>query len=485
MFNIKYFSSLKKTVCLFSDSGFNIKEKYRILSSRILFILYQNNKVKNFVCAFKMTPQMDLLQPPEHVRGMKELDVARFQKNITVPYLKIDYLQLKALKEEDDIRKYMLQMSKLKGVQTKPEENTLELLLNPNLIKSWVDFDAGLIKKFDDLKISAENLHSKSILLTFDNWIASNILKAILPADQPSLTSFSNIGHIVHVNIKDHLLEYKKIIGQVLLLKVSTAKTVVNKVNKIENKYRNFEMEVLCGENNTIVQVCENHHTYELDFATVYWNPRLSTEHQRIVNLLQPSDVLFDVFCGIGPFSIPAAKKLCRVFANDLNPESVKWLNKNIKLNKIKEEFIEVYNLDGVDFICSQFKIKLLELWKDGITSKIHITMNLPANSLDFIKFYQGLISKSDIEGIEIDFIQKSLPQLHVYFFVHDKAGYEHFEEVTGWKLLKDEYKVHHVRKVSREKDMCRLSFDLPLRYFLQDANADESEPPVKRLCVS
>ena len=38
---------------------------------------------------------------------------------------------------------------------------------------------------------------------------------------------------------------------------------------------------------------------------------------------------------GVGPFSIPAGRK-CRVFANDLNPESFKWLQQNAKRNKIK-----------------------------------------------------------------------------------------------------------------------------------------------------
>jgi len=61
----------------------------------------------------------------------------------------------------------------------------------------------------------------------------------------------------------------------------------------------------------------------------------LATEHQRLVELVKPGDVLFDVFAGVGPFAIPAAKKGCYVHANDLNPESYRWLQHNTDLNKV------------------------------------------------------------------------------------------------------------------------------------------------------
>ena len=42
-----------------------------------------------------------------------------------------------------------------------------------------------------------------------------------------------------------------------------------------------------------------------------------------------------DVFAGVGPFAIPAAKNGCAVFANDLNPDSVKWLRHNVNSNNV------------------------------------------------------------------------------------------------------------------------------------------------------
>ncbi len=53
-------------------------------------------------------------------------------------------------------------------------------------------------------------------------------------------------------------------------------KTVVNKLHEIDSVYRNFELEILAGEPNTIVKCRESKATFQFDFAKVYWNPRLS-----------------------------------------------------------------------------------------------------------------------------------------------------------------------------------------------------------------
>ena len=61
-----------------------------------------------------------------------------------------------------------------------------------------------------------------------------------------------------------------------VLDKLSNVKTVVNKLHEIDSVYRNFELEILAGEPNTIVKCRESKATFQFDFAKVYWNPRLS-----------------------------------------------------------------------------------------------------------------------------------------------------------------------------------------------------------------
>lgn len=68
----------------------------------------------------------------------------------------------------------------------------------------------------------------------------------------------------------------------------------------------------------------------------MYWNSRLHTEHARLVSLFGPGEVVADVFAGVGPFAIPAAKKGSLVVANDLNPKSAEYLAMNVDSNHVR-----------------------------------------------------------------------------------------------------------------------------------------------------
>lgn len=80
------------------------------------------------------------------------------------------------------------------------------------------------------------------------------------------------------------------------------------------------------------------HHVGARTSRKVYWNSRLEKEHARLVStyLSSSSVTVCDMMAGIGPFAIPAAMEGCQVYANDLNPESTKYLQTNVALNKVR-----------------------------------------------------------------------------------------------------------------------------------------------------
>ena len=167
---------------------------------------------------------------------------------------------------------------------------------------------------------------------------AEEILAATLPSDVGEVpTSYTIVGHIAHMNLRSQHLPYKYHIGSVILSKARTQgiTTVVNKLDIIDSTYRNFQMEVIAGEENFDVT---QHHLdceFRFDFSKVYWNTRLETEHRRLVDMFAPGEVVADVFAGVGPFAVPAGKKRVFVLANDLNPDSYASMEGNIAANKV------------------------------------------------------------------------------------------------------------------------------------------------------
>lgn len=302
------------------------------------------------------------------------------------------------------------------------------------------------------------------------------------------VTSFTSVGHLLHINLKDHLLLHKKEIGDALLKKNPRALAVVNKVGNIDNEYRNFDIEIIAkredctktDEELMIAEVNENRCRFQLDFSKVYWNSRLSTEHERIIKKLNLSvDIVFDLFAGVGPFAVPAAKLKCRTYANDLNPDAVKWLETNMTRNKIKKNFYKVYNMDAKDFILDELKSRLIEEYErfevEELATKpnIHILMNLPATAPSFLPYFIGLFrdEPSTIAGKKLINVFRDQSFNHVVYcycflkglFDDPKAQVRTLiEEHLGRELTSDQLiEIFRVRNVAPYKDMYRVEIRL------------------------
>lgn len=392
------------------------------------------------------------LQPPSTVRGMTILDRERFKKIVKIPKLDVTEVSLKSILPH--IKRMLLKIQHHKSIEL-GSDGTKKLLLHPMSITCFGD----LPEEVRNLGLNGAHLKWEDFELNYENWSTEDILKAVLPSDQESCTSYSRIGHIIHVNLKTHLLPYKQLIGEVFRDKISGIRCVINKIQTIDNTFRNFSLELLSGEEDYQVEVKENGTNFKFDFSQVYWNPRLATEHERIIKMHDKGDVLYDVFAGVGPFSIPVAKRKAYVLANDLNPSSFKWLQYNMKRNKVTS-FMQTINKDGRDFILEDVKSDLIKRWNSFGSKlyKIHLTMNLPAMAVEFLDTFCGLMW--GYTG-PID----PLPLVHVYCFAKgdDPAVIAKglVEESLGYKLGANLQGVNFVRNVAPNKDMFRVSFFL------------------------
>ncbi|KAL5960556.1 tRNA guanine 37 N1 methyltransferase [Taenia solium] len=333
--------------------------------------------------------------------------------------------------------------------------------------------------------------------LEYENYPLARALKVVLPSDMEVVTGFTLVGHVAHFNLKPAALPYRKLIGQIALDKLPLVRTVVNKAAKIDTEFRTFVVELMAGEEDYLTEVKENGATYRLDFSKVYWNSRLGTEHYRIIEEIKgiaetteaTSVVVFDVFAGVGPFSIPLARiENCLVLANDLNPDSFYFLQENVRRNSsrkypITAKQIKCFNLDGRVFI----RETVLPYYKAALQSdstEFFMLMNLPGLAIEFLDVFKDLKGEFPTQPIHIRcycFVRHSLENdtsktakqteadadtrrrvCEVLGVERDAISIDDQKEnfsgthLTGWK-------VRFVRNTAPLRDMYCIQFDLHL----------------------
>lgn len=324
--------------------------------------------------------------------------------------------------------------------------------------------------------ISAQDFTTWVVRQNYGNCSIEHVLRTLLPADVPVPTSFETVGHIAHVNLRDEHKPWKLLIGEVMLDKLAPrVRTVVNKTESTGGPYRTFSMEVLAGDSDLVTSVKENGCTFLLDFENVYWNSRLETEHRRIVNSIKDGEVLLDAFCGVGPFAIPAAKRgrCTKVYANDLNPSSVKYLEQNVKKNGILTSLIETS--------CSCARRYIQDAAKRNVRFT-RVVMNFPSGAPEFLDVFRGLYQNCDVN-------KPPMPTIHCYCFVKgdNEFGSARLrvrqalfgQENKGVRELPDSsIDVRLVRDVAPRKVQVCVTFKLPEEVAF--CNMDD-QPDLKR----
>ena len=233
---------------------------------------------------------------------------------------------------------------------------------------------------------------------------------------QELISSFDQIGDIIIVRIPDSLLAKKKLIGETLLNEVKIAKSVFYQSSAVEGDFRTRNLEILAGEDKTETEYKEFGCKFTVDVENAFFSPRLSTERERIANLVQDGETIVNMFAGVGMFSIMIAKKKkCTVYSIDINPIAAKLCEKNIIANKLAGNVISI-NGDASQIIQEQLENK-----------SDRTLMLLPERSDEFLK---SAISATKSGGI-----------IHYYSHIHadkksnaGKLSEEHYLQVTHVK---------------------------------------------------
>lgn len=408
---------------------------------------------------------------PPLARGMQVLDRAFFQRTVLLKAARVyENKNISKIRSRLECSKDALRQDRLANVYPDPDAEQAKLgkkciLLRPDFLHANVndgDSSRHNSQAEDSSSPQAGRPHSPVLAelvdaklisvipyhlhLSYDYWTYHDIISAILPQDATTEipSGFSQVGHVVHMNLRDAYLPYKNLIASIIIDKNPGAKTVINKIDDVgeENEFRTFKYEVLAGEDDLNVAVSEGNCEFRFDYAKVYWNPRLSTEHRRLVDMFKEGEAVCDVMAGIGPFAVPAGKKGVFVWANDLNPDSYLSLTDAVKRNKVGE-FVAPFNTDGRKFIQEAAarlldEEKIVEIKrkvsrkeaqahtngnekKDDVVKRIvrpktfqHYVLNLPATALTFLPSFVGLYPPELRQKLPSGSL---MPLVHVYCF--------------------------------------------------------------------
>mmetsp|Transcript_4741 Transcript_4741/g.7964 ORF Transcript_4741/g.7964 Transcript_4741/m.7964 type:complete len:495 (-) Transcript_4741:65-1549(-) len=372
-------------------------------------------------------------------KNMSSFDKSLFSKSL--PLVSIRIRKENCTKYQQNFKGYLFDRPRMKKIHDVPGEPDLRFILLNESISSADTLPHHLILFNEE---QGGVLGQYELKLGYNDLSVDEVLRRLLPDVSEVPSSFEQVGHVAHMNLREDALPHKNIIGQVILDKNPKLRTVVNKIGQIETEFRTFPMEVLAGDNDFEVSVKESGATFKFNFKDVYWNSRLGTEHNRVImSILQAHStkkaasvattksslescktslgkrgrdgdasvdsrrlpIIADMMGGVGPFSVPLGKsRACEVHCNDLNPASYSCMVKNARSNNCVEPFLSCYNMDGRQFI---------ETLLQTARHIDHVLMNLPQSATDFLDVFIGYNDKRNVTSPHNDI----LPLIHVYAF--------------------------------------------------------------------
>ncbi len=192
----------------------------------------------------------------------------------------------------------------------------------------------------------------------------------------------------------------------------------------VEGEKRTRSMSHVAGEKKTETVHREYGREFVVDLTDVYFTPRLAEERERVASQVEAEETVFDMFAGVGPFSIAAAKKGADVVASDINERAVELLRENAERNNVAE-CVTAHNEDARD--------AARRLANAGGADRLY--MNLPHTADEFLDAAAEALS--DEGGV-----------LHYYDIRHEDDLFEGAVEEMRAAAEKEGYDIEVLERV-------------------------------------
>ncbi|MDC7950918.1 class I SAM-dependent methyltransferase family protein [Methanomassiliicoccaceae archaeon COG_1] len=195
-------------------------------------------------------------------------------------------------------------------------------------------------------------------------------LKCLLPS------SYDVIGDVIVVKLADELTPYESQIAEALLATVKSVRAVFLDTG-VQGELRIRGLKKISGRGESETVHKESGVRLMTDPSLVYFNPRLATERERVASLVADGEVIIDMFAGVAPFGTV----ICRhanpkaVYSIDLNPECLRFMEENIRMNGIGNMVPMIG--DSAELV-------------KGLPKADRVIMNLPQSADEFLVYALG-----------------------------------------------------------------------------------------------
>ncbi len=159
--------------------------------------------------------------------------------------------------------------------------------------------------------------------------------------------SYQIIGRILLLKLKPEICKYKKQIGSAIMEILPYLQSVCL-LKQIDENIRKPKVEIIAGSGTETIHK-EHGCKFIIDVSKTMFSKGNKNEKAIVFEKVKDGETIIDMFAGIGYWSILLAKKNVKIYAIDINPNAIKYLRKNIELNKVSDK-IQVLKGNCVSF---------------------------------------------------------------------------------------------------------------------------------------
>lgn len=262
----------------------------------------------------------------------------------------------------------------------------------------------------------------------------SNQLKDKLSPEELRLVykSYDIIGDIAIIRVSEKLRSRRTIIAEALMELHKRVKAVWLQSGAVSGTFRLRDLEHVAGEKRTVTTCNEHSCVFRVDLLNCYFSPRLAYERMRIAHLVKPSEVVVNMFAGVGSFSIIIAKhsQVERVYSIDVNPMVFDYIRENVLLNRVLNRVIPLKG-DAKTVIAERLR-----------NTADRVLMPLPEKAYQYLDY-------------AVTTLKPNGGWIHYYDFEHAR---------------KDEDPIKKVKtKISRKLSQLNLDYALPFGRIVRD----------------